>query len=92
MPRAIIEPNRIGIDYISSSGSLLWHFAADESDHHFVEPTVGSGGVLYATNWTYNGSSGYLYAVVPEPSALVLLAIGAIGLLGYAWRQRVRAT
>ncbi len=29
--------------------------------------------------------------VVPEPSTLALLAAGAIGLLGYAWRQRRQA-
>jgi hypothetical protein len=77
-----------GIDYISSSGNLLWRFAADESDHHFGTPTVGPGNVVYATNWTYNGSSGYLYAVVPEPPAIALLLAGAACLLGYAWWRR----
>lgn len=76
-----------GIDCISSSGSLRWHFAADEPVHHFVMPTVGLGNVVYATNWTYNGSSGYLYAVVPEPSTLALLAAAGLGLAGWAWRQ-----
>jgi hypothetical protein len=28
---------------------------------------------------------------VPEPTSLTLLAIGAAGLLGYAWRQRKSA-
>jgi hypothetical protein len=27
-------------------------------------------------------------AVVPEPSSLVLLGIGAMGLVGYGWRRR----
>ena len=29
--------------------------------------------------------------VAPEPSALVLLAMGLLGLLGYAWRKRDRS-
>jgi len=29
-------------------------------------------------------------AVIPEPSTLVLLCIGVVGLLGYAWRRRRR--
>jgi hypothetical protein len=77
-----------GIDYISASGSRLWHFTADETAHHFGMATVGPGNVVYATNWTYSGSSGYLYAIVPEPTTLSLVGIGAIGLVGYAWRRQ----
>ena len=78
-----------GIDYISSSGNLLWRFAADEASFHFGMPTVGPGNVVYATNWTYNGSEGYLYAIVPEPCTITLLLASAACLLGYAWRRRV---
>ncbi len=35
---------------------------------------------------------GYIDLVVPEPSTLVLLGIAAVGLLGWAWRMRKRAT
>jgi probable HAF family extracellular repeat protein len=43
------------------------------------------------------GSDGHVYlltsdgvAATPEPSALVLLALGGAGLLGRAWRRRAR--
>ena len=58
-----------GIDYISSSGNLLSRIRRQRGILHFGMPTV-PGNVVYATNWTYNGSEGYLYAIVPEPCTI----------------------
>ncbi len=50
-----------------------------------------ANGELYAlvTNTSSGGTGGIVYAItaVPEPSTLVLLAAGAIGLIGYSWRK-----
>jgi hypothetical protein len=43
-------------------------------------------------SFTVTGFSGYAVTTVPEPAMLALIGIGAIGLLGYAWRWRRQAT
>ena len=40
--------------------------------------TIASGGPIHA----------FLLTPIPEPSTLVLLGIGAMSLLAYAWRRR----
>ena len=51
-------------------------------------PSLGNGLSWNTSNLYANGT----ISVVPEPSALALLAAGAIGLVGYGWRRRVART
>ncbi len=52
-------------------------------------PTWGPG--IFATNFSYNMNGTIDFAhPAPEPNTLILLAAGALGLLGYAWRKRRR--
>jgi hypothetical protein len=50
-------------------------------------PALSNGLSWNTSNLDTNGT----ISVVPEPSTLVLLAAGAIGLLGCAWRRQKRA-
>ena len=42
-------------------------------------------GTYVLPDGTYHG---FLATPVPEPSTLLLLAIGTLGVIGWAWRQR----
>jgi len=54
---------------------------------------IGAGdNMVYMALATADDSDHVVVALgVPEPSTLVLLGVGAISLLGFAWRRRKRA-
>jgi probable HAF family extracellular repeat protein len=70
----------------SASGWELW-YANSIND---VGQIVGQGRISTAIS-TDNHAFLLTPINTPEPSTLVLLAIGAAGLLGHAWRRRKRA-
>lgn len=52
---------------------------------------INDSGQIVANGENPNGQfHAYLLTPTPEPSTIVLLGVGGIGLLGYAWRRRRR--
>ena len=66
-------------DQLDASGAgWILEYAYDINDTGQI---VGSG-------WGPNGYHGYLLTVIPEPSTLVLLGMGALTLTIGCWRRR----
>jgi autotransporter-associated beta strand protein len=83
-------------DYLADTSAVWIADGALLNLSHGLVDTVGAlylGGVAqgpgtyHAGNCSYITGTGSLH-IVPEPSALALLACGLIGLLAYAWRKR----
>ena len=71
--------------------------AASAVDLHQFLPAGFTGSIAQGIDaqgnivgWAYDGSGEHaiLWQPVPEPSALILLCVGAISLFAYAWRRR----
>ncbi|MGD0653095.1 MAG: PEP-CTERM sorting domain-containing protein [Thermoguttaceae bacterium] len=78
----VADTNNYRIQKFDSNGTYLTEFG----DGQFCDVAVDLSGNVWVSDW---GNNRILeFSMVPEPSTLVLLGIGAISLLVYAWRRR----
>jgi PEP-CTERM motif len=86
-PNAIIEnvPNLFGAGANANAVTLQFGYADPGSSYNgYVDNfTIGVNGASTTYNFDPNPA--------PEPASLTLLAIGAIGMVGFGWRKRKRA-
>ncbi len=74
-----------GLAFDSNGNLFESDFASD-----ILEFTPNGTQSIFASG--LHGPSGLAFAPTPEPSTLVLLAAGALALIGYQWRRRQRKT
>ena len=90
--------HNVEVDWLKGAGTFTLSIDGVTSDPLLAAPTSGwsNSGATTAAVMEYTGDANpgnfttYIDGVkpIPEPSAVVLLASGLIGLLAYAWRKR----
>jgi T5SS/PEP-CTERM-associated repeat protein/autotransporter-associated beta strand protein len=73
-----------------SGGKLLFDYTGSEDPYSTILGLLGTDitGYMPLSIVDDTAHNRIIVSTVPEPSAVVLLAIGAIGLLGFTWRRR----
>ncbi len=89
----------VNTDTAPTSYSVSWLDCNDTSMEYSSPVTFAANGQMQITGvYGYpNGSlenitAAFAESPVPEPSTLVLLSIGAVSLLAYGWRRRMKAS
>ena len=83
--------NYPAIDGASGGPEVIWDpIGGGDKELHYKNVAVTGGQITGTLDYSNAFAAGLTIVVppVPEPNAMVLLAIGSISLLAYAWRKR----